>query len=551
MNDRQRRRTLYARLLLGLLTVVSVPTLIEVLLERSDGESGTQLAIAIGAVAIPATLFVIVDVVAAQRPRRARQAIRQSRAAWAEQVTRAMEARSTTLADVAAATGVSAIELELWLRGWRDPDPRRIPRLADVLELSPIVLLEQLGYLPPGTYSRLLAVDSTRQQVRQVMNHQTELEKELGIDSLGRSSVIVGSALGTAASGKGAVPSIVAGLRPRGEGAAAVDDFHEYVAFFGLPGEDSAARRRYVEHLVGAAWSKVSAHWEYNGTLIEAFLEEVTGSADTAASLAARCEVVIVPRLLTSRCPPLGSSGDDGGDRRPGRRAPRSGPDLLVLLGLYHSGSADVGALIAREWDYGYCHLSNFAVQVYGRSSARQGRYELELAEWFAGTSVDAGQRWVVVPDDYDAVEHLPRRLLRRAAGYSPEELAVVLLECDDDLLRYSEGQSRILQARQEATGGLVDSTIEGHRSFVDASERQHRIRSGVEALGRRGAAVIVEPVRSPICPTFEDGSHRYGSQEMTHLDDPLYSTDTDRFFSSYEATYRRVLRRLDDLLAG
>jgi hypothetical protein len=542
MAGRQKRRTLYARLMFGLLTVVSVPALVDVLIERSADNAALQVSIAIAAVAVPAALFVVVDTIAVRAPNHTRAAIRRSRHAWADRVTRAMDSRSLTLSDLAAAIDVSTVEFELWMRGWRDPDPRRIPRLADVLDLSPTMLLEDLHYLPRGTYSRLLSVESTRQQIRQVIDHQSELERELGTDGIGRASLIVGSLLGT--NSKDPLPwTVLAGLHPRGEGAAKIDDFQEYVAFIASADHDRASMRQQAERYVGAAWSKVSAHWENNNDLIRAFLSRVTGSEETASSLMQRSEVAIVPRLLATRCPQLGT---DHENIRHGVDRPSAGPAILLMLGLYHSGSADVGALIARDWGYGFCQLSNFAVQVYGRSSARRSRYELELADWFLGNSFDTGQRWVLVPNEYDALEHLTRRLLRRTTDYSPAELTVVLLECDDNLLRYSEGRSLIFQA-QHADSGAVDSTREQDRSYIDATERQHRIKSGLEALARRGAAVLIEPVGAPICPDVA-GDVPYGSRELSDVDDPLYASDTDGFFSSYITTYQRLLHRLDTI---
>ncbi len=77
------------------------------------------------------------------------EAARQARLRWQQLVTQALAERRLSINAAAKEIGISPGRLQAWLNQDVEPSPRVMGKLADVLGLSHLHLLEVLGWLPP------------------------------------------------------------------------------------------------------------------------------------------------------------------------------------------------------------------------------------------------------------------------------------------------------------------------------------------------------------------------------------------------------------------
>jgi transcriptional regulator with XRE-family HTH domain len=91
------------------------------------------------------------------------EAARQARLAWQQLVMQALAERRLSINAAAKEIGISPGRLQAWLNQDVEPSPRVMGKLAEVLGLSHLHLLEVLGWLPPQLTDVPLRLEASKQ----------------------------------------------------------------------------------------------------------------------------------------------------------------------------------------------------------------------------------------------------------------------------------------------------------------------------------------------------------------------------------------------------
>jgi hypothetical protein len=370
----------------------------------------------------------------------AREAAHEARQRWADEVIQALAERRLSINAAAKEIGISPGRLQAWLHQDVEPSPRVMRDLARVIRRSHSHLLQLLEWLPPEMADapiRLEATEKLNEAIGEARRWLRGATREVGMRG---GTLVAGALLETSRDWGATVRNSIRGQRYPTRYAMRVG-VHPVQSRSDEPPtlEETARDRRRIEEAIFDVMLHTSASWLEPGPA-------------TGAHWARRPDLVLtVPRLCASR--PRGL--------RPNLLVPPS----IVVVGIPHAGSQEVGALLADLLDWAYQDVRALAAEQFelapDAAAAVVERAEVSAARRLLDDASSLARQTVWSYLD-------PKPILQTFRQLGPELPLVVLLRAPDSLLSYVTAQFAERDDPDvdlvEAAQNLVRRTVEQTR---------------------------------------------------------------------------------------
>ncbi|GAA0905357.1 hypothetical protein Vau01_072730 [Virgisporangium aurantiacum] len=373
-----------------------------------------------------------------------RGAAHEARQRWAHEVIQALAERRLSINAAAREIGISPGRLQAWLHQDVEPSPRVMRDLARVIGRSHTHLLSLLEWLPPemsGAPMRLEATEKLNEAIGEARRWLRGATKAVGIRG---GTMVAGALLENSREWGATVRNSMRGQKYPTRYAVRVGA-HPVDAVSGsrgMPDDPTVtqADRRRIELAVFDTMLRTSAHWLEPGPA-------------TGAHWARRPDLVMsVPSLCASR--PRGL--------RPNLLVPPS----IVVVGIPHAGSQEVGALLADLLDWAYQDVKALAAEQFELAPDTSTEV-VERAEVAAARRLMEDPLGIARQTVWSYLD--PKPILQTFRQLGPELPLVVLLRAPDSLIEHVTGEFAERGDPDvdlvEAAQNLVRRTVEPNRS--------------------------------------------------------------------------------------
>lgn len=335
-----------------------------------------------------------------------------ARQRWATEVIQALAERRLSINAAAREIGISPGRLQAWLHQDVEPSPRVMRDLARVIRRSHTHLLQLLEWLPPEMSDapmRLEATEKLNEAIGEARRWLRGATRAVGIRG---GTMVAGALLENSREWGATVRNSMRGQRYPVRYAVRVGA-HPVDAKSGERGrpddpEVTLADRRRIEQAIFDTMLRTSAQWLEPGPA-------------TGAHWARRPDLVMsVPSLCASR--PRGL--------RPNLLVPPS----LVVVGIPHAGSQEVGALLADFLDWGYQDVKALAAEQFELAPDSSAEV-VERAEIVAARRLLEDPNGIARQTVWSYLD--PKPILQTFRQLGPELPLVVLLRAPDSLIEH------------------------------------------------------------------------------------------------------------------
>jgi transcriptional regulator with XRE-family HTH domain/shikimate kinase len=267
------------------------------------------------------------------------EAARQARQRWQQLVAQALVERRMSINAAAKEMGISPGRLQAWLNQDVEPSPRVMGKLAEVLGLGHLHLLEVLGWLPAQLGNVPLRLEASTRLHDAVAQAERLL---YAADETAGGPAVAEAVLNSSNDWDARLCNVTAGRRYP----------VRYSTLLGFspaqtrPSDaavDTAADRREITALAQQAIERTSSRWLTQ--------EEVRAHGDAFA----RADLVLSSPVL-------------GAARPRGIHPELNIPASIAVLGIPGFGAREVGALVADALDWAFFDLTHEMGQMYGYS---------------------------------------------------------------------------------------------------------------------------------------------------------------------------------------